>query len=90
MKVCGLCGTKLNTESEDYAYCPHCEDDMQIVILEEVSTENIDSHASGISHFEFLDIKKQRDYIMASNGTDSEKLEKLNEYIGKLEVKEND
>jgi len=81
MKVCGFCGTKLNDNSEDTAHCPECDDNMIVAIVEDIETEDIDEHSSGISFFQGLDFKTQRDYIMTSNGTDSEKLKKLNEYI---------
>lgn len=81
MKVCGFCGTRLKDESGDYADCPNCENTMEVVTIEETSTKDIDEHSIGISNFYGLDFLTQRDYIMASDGTDIDKLNKLNKYI---------
>lgn len=83
MKVCGFCGTRFNDDVEDYAECLNCENEMQVMIIEEIETESIDKHNCGISAFYRLDFLTQRDYIMASIGSDSDKLKKLNEYINK-------
>jgi hypothetical protein len=83
MKACGFCGTRFKDDAKDYEYCPMCEDNMQVMVIEEIETMNIDEHIFGISALYLQDFLTQRDYIMASDGSAEDKLTKINEYIDK-------
>ncbi len=82
--VCGFCGTEFPSTDEAYHYCSKCEDDMEVVIIEETETEGIDKHYTGISRFETLEFITQYKYIIASSGTDEAKYKKLCEYIDRM------
>ncbi len=85
MNVCSICGVELESISyDDTVFCYNCMNEVYTIETTEIETALIDDYYLGISYFDFLDIRKQYDFILDSIGSKKEKRKKLKHYL-KLE-----